>query len=70
MIHYTKHARARMRQRRITKQEVEYCLQNYLTLYPDRVGNPIYRAELPSGRRIKVVIQANTVDPVVITVGD
>jgi hypothetical protein len=70
MIIYTKHARARMQQRNITEQEVEYCLQEYLTSYPDRDGNPIYRVDLPSGRRIKVVIKANTADPLVITVGD
>ncbi len=34
----------------------------YNTSYPDRDGNPIYRADLPSGKRIKVVIKANTAD--------
>jgi hypothetical protein len=57
-----------MQQRRITEQEVEYCLQNYLTIYPDKAGNPIYRTDLPDGKRIKVVVKANTVDPLVITV--
>jgi len=60
-----------MKQRRITEEEVEYCLSNYDTSYTDRVGNPIYKASLPMGRRIKVVVEANSTDPlVVITVAD
>ncbi len=70
MIRYTQHARDRMRQYGITEQDVEYCLQNYHTSYPDRAGNPIYRADLPSGKYIKVVVVADTTDITVITVAD
>jgi len=71
MIEYTRHARDRMRQRRISEKEVEYCLENYHTHYTDKAGNPIYKTDLPGGRHLKVVVQANSVDPiVVITVAD
>ncbi len=71
MISYTRHARDRMKQRGITQKEVEYCLNNYHTSYTDSVGNPKYKADLPDGRRIKVIVKANSVDPiVVITVAD
>lgn len=71
MIVYTRHARSRMRERRITEEEVEYCLKNYHTCYSDSEGNPIYKADLPSGRHIKVVVKAKSVDPkVIITVAD
>ena len=71
MISYTRHAKDRMKQRGITEEEVNYCLNNYDTSYTDGAGNPIYRVTLPSGRRIKVVAEANSVDPlIVITVAD
>ena len=71
MISYTRHAKDRMKQRGITENEVEDCLNNYNTSYTDSKGNAIYRAELPSGRHIKVVVKANSVDPIiVITVAD
>ena len=71
MISYTRHAKDRMKQRRITEEEVEYCLNNYHTSYADPSGNPIYKAELPDGRNIKVVVKAESVDPkVIITVAD
>ena len=50
---------------------MEYCLDNYHTSYTDEKGNPIYKVDLPSGRYIKVVVKANSVEPiVVIAVGD
>jgi len=60
-----------MKQRGITEEEVEYCLSNYHTSYTDLVGNPIYKADLPDGRSIKVVVKAKSVEPkVIITVAD
>jgi len=60
-----------MRQRGITEEEVGYCLINYDVSYTDPTGNAIYRAKTPSGRRIKVVVKAGSVDPqVIITVAD
>ena len=71
MVEYTDHARLRMRQRRISEEEVVYCLEHYNVSYSDVKGNPIYRAELPDGRHIKVVIKAGSSNPaVVITVAD
>ena len=60
-----------MKERGISEEDVEYCVKNYHTCYPDKAGNPIYKADLADGRYIKVVIKANLVDPiVVITVGN
>jgi len=71
MICYTRHAKDRMQERGITEDEVEYCLNNYHTSYADPDGNPIYKADLPGDRRIKVVVKANSTDPIiVITVAD
>jgi hypothetical protein len=70
-LSYSHHASDRMRQRGITEKEVEYSLNNYHTSYHDAKGNPIYRAVLPSGRNIKVVMRADSIDPrLVITVAD
>jgi hypothetical protein len=71
MIKYTRHAKRRMKERKITEADVEYCLEKYHTCYPDKAGNPIYKADLADGRHIKVVVKPNAVDPiVVITVAD
>ena len=68
MISYTCHAKDRMKERGITEEEVEYCLNNYHTSYTDSDGNPIYKSNLPY---IKVIIKAKSVEPmVVITVAD
>ena len=72
MISYTRHARDRMKQYGVTEEEVKYCLNNYHTSYTNLGrGSIIYKADLPSGRYIKVVVKADSIDPiVVITVGD
>ncbi len=59
-----------MRERKITEEEVEYCLTNYQTSYTDLGGNPIYKADLPHGRHIKVVVKANSNPALIITVTD
>ncbi len=60
-----------MIQRRITEDEVEYCLNHFDTSYTDVKGNPIYKATLPNGKRLKVVVAAGSIDPVlVITAAD
>lgn len=70
MIQYKDHARTRMKERKISEEEVEYCLKNYDISYTDNKGNPIYVSYTPSGRRIKVVVETNSNPIVVITVGD
>lgn len=71
MVSYTRHARDRMTQRGISEEDVEYCLSDYHTSHTDVKGNPIYRAQLPSGQGIKVVVAAGSTDPIlVITVAD
>jgi len=68
---YTHHAEDRMRQRGITKDEVEYCLDQPEICYKDPKGNPIYRGLVPGGKKIKVVTAADTSDQIVIiTVAD
>ena len=58
MLHYTDHARDRMRERGITKEEVEYCLENFVSRYPcendDDHWNYVYHT--PDNRRIRVVV--------------
>ncbi len=60
-----------MQERGITDAEVQYCLKNYHTSYPDRLGNTIYKVDLESGKGIKVVVKAQSANPmIVITVAD
>ena len=62
-----------MRQRGITEDEVEYCLDHCEVCYADSKGNQIHRASVPGGKRVKVVTaaSANANDPIVIiTVAD
>ena len=67
-LQYLPHARRRMRQRRISKAEVEACLQDHDILYLDKKGNPKYITYV-GGRCIKVVVQKDN-PLVVITVED
>ena len=67
-LEYLPHARKRMRQRRVSKEEVEACIQNHDILYTDKKGNPKYTAYV-GGRCIKVVVQKEN-PLVVITVED
>ena len=69
MLIYSKHAKWQMRDRLITKAEVEACLESHDTEFADKKGNPIFRVKLASGRGIKVVVAKD--DPTfVITVAD
>lgn len=65
-VDYTRHAKRRMQQRGITEEEVEYCINHFNISYTDQKCNPIYKATLPSGKRIKVVVRANSIDQVVV----
>ncbi len=59
MLHFTDHAKDRMKERRISKQEVQYCLENYEASYPnddEDNGKMNYVCTTPTGRRIRVVI--------------
>lgn len=66
---YTRHARERMAERRITELEVEATLTCHHTEYSDRSGNHIYIAH-PGGRRIKIVLAKDSDPPKIITVAD
>jgi len=58
MLHYTDHAKDRMKERKISKQEVAVCLESYQVSYPvdndDDCMNYVYTS--PTGRRIRVVV--------------
>ena len=57
MLHFSNHARDRMRERNISEEEVSECLQNPDTTYPDEDDdNMNYVCTLSSGRKIRVVI--------------
>ena len=62
MLYFTNHAKDRMKERWISKQEVEDCLENYQVNYPNDdsdVMNYVYTS--PTGRRIRVVISEKRV---------
>lgn len=67
-LDYSLHARKRMRQRRISEEEVESCLQNQEILYTDKKGNPKYKAHI--GKRYIKVVVAKDNPNFVITVED
>ena len=58
-----------MRERAITEAEIAACLEAHDIRYTDKKGNLIYKAELETGRGIKVVVAQG--DPhFIITVAD
>ena len=69
-IEYSNTALEMMRERNIQPAEVEYCLRNYNTAYPNRHGNRIIHKCFVEGRLIKVKIIANMNPLVVTTVSD
>ena len=71
MLLYTDHARKRMRERNVSKKEVEICLAKPDITYTDKEGNHIHIAHLETGRRIKVVTKKGSINPtIIITVAD
>lgn len=57
MLYYTEHAKDRMKERNISTQEVETCLENHQVSYPNDDENCVnYVYTSPTGRRIRVVI--------------
>lgn len=70
MIYYTEHAKDRMCQRGITEEEVEYGLQNYHACYQGETGNQIFRADLPNGKHVKIVVSCDKGETTIITVAD
>ena len=73
MLHFTDHIKDRMREREISKKEVQDCLENYQVSYPndddDDEMNYVYT--YPDGRRIRVVINEKRPDhKIVISVMD
>ena len=67
-LEYSLHARKRMKQRRISEEEVKSCLQSHEILYTDKKGNPKYTAVI-GGRCIKVIVSKDNPN-YVITVED
>lgn len=65
-MEYSDHAKARMAQRRITKQDIGYCLENYDVRVPTKSGNPKYTTRLPDGSTINAILDANSIDPVLV----
>jgi hypothetical protein len=54
-----------MKERGITKEEVESCINNHSIEYTDKSGNPIYVASV-KGKRIKVVVRKDCINPIVV----
>lgn len=59
-----------MKLRNMSKEEIEYCLNNHTIDYTDKKGNPIYVVNTPGGRRIKVVVAKESNPVKVITAAD
>jgi len=71
MLHFTNHAKDRMKERGISREQVDECLNNYQTSYPNANDNMVYIYNLPDGTRVKVVVREKSRDQrVVITVAD
>lgn len=60
MLLYSRHAKAQMKERGISKAEVQYCLENYDETVMPKKGCSLYFANHPSGKRIKVVFDHNS----------
>ena len=56
----SKHAKARMNERRVTIEEVEYTLRNFLMTYPSLLGGTTLVAYFENYQRLKVWV-ANVV---------
>lgn len=58
MLHYTDHVRDRMKERNISQEEVETCVENPETTYPsdDDLDCKNYVHTFSNGRRIRVVV--------------
>ncbi len=54
------HARNRMKQRAITRAEVENVLDSYDIAYKDKEGNDCFVGYLKNGKRLRVVVRKNT----------
>lgn len=68
-LFYTKHVIDRMLERKISESEMLECIENYDVNHTDKKGNPVYRAIISNGRRLKVVVQKENPNKI-ITVGD
>jgi hypothetical protein len=64
-IEYLQHALDQMKERRISKEEAESCINDHTIEYTDKGGNPIYVASV-KGRSIKVVVKKGCIDPIVV----
>jgi hypothetical protein len=50
----SRHAKARMKERRVTIKEVEYTLRNFLMTYPSLLGGTTLVAYFENYQRLKV----------------
>ena len=51
----TKHARRQMGRRRVTRQQLEYVLDNHYRPYRDKRGNDRLERDLADGRSLRIV---------------
>jgi hypothetical protein len=56
MLNFSRHARNQMKRRGISRAEVRYCLNNPDITITPKEGCKQFRANHPSGKRIKVVV--------------
>jgi len=68
MLRYSRHARDRMRERQISEEEVEYCVNFHNITRPGREGTRILTTTTTTGRKIQVVVNFSDEDPYIVTV--
>ena len=60
MIYYTKHAKKRMIQRNINREQVENCIKNYQVVHTDLKGKTRYIFSYSNGKNVKVVVEVKS----------
>jgi hypothetical protein len=59
-MEYSKHAKRQIKIRKITKEEIEYCLEHENTKVVSIDRCTIYYAEHPNGKKLKIVVDKET----------
>jgi len=60
MLAYSQHAKSQMRKRDISKEDEQFCLENYHTSFTPKEGCLLYFAQHSNGRRIQVVLDTKS----------
>lgn len=56
MLHFTEHAKVRMRERGITEEEIRHGLDNYQESFLGKNSHTNYIYKYPTGIRLRIVV--------------